>query len=86
MPARKPSVKIKVASTIRVLPSPCPIEIGVFLRNAGEPVLLAVHRRPLLPEIIAPRVVLSPTSNGRAHLTICNAEMACWCRHAKALV
>ena len=91
MPARKPSVKIKVASTIRALPSPCTIEIDVFLRNAHEPVLLAIvlysrRTRPLLSQIIAPRVVLSPLGNGRAHLTICNAEMAWWCRHGNALI
>jgi hypothetical protein len=79
-------VKIKVASIIRDLPFPCPIEIGVFLRNAREPVLLAVRRPSLLPEIIAPRVVLSLTGNGRAHLTICNAEIAWWCKDANALV
>jgi hypothetical protein len=91
MPARKPSVKIKVASTIRALPSPCTIEIDVFLRNAHEPVLLAIvlysrRTRPLLSQIIAPDVILSPLGNGRAHITICNAEMAWWCRHGNALV
>ena len=34
MPARKPSVKIKVASTIRALPSLCPIEIVHGSRSA----------------------------------------------------
>jgi hypothetical protein len=79
-------VKNKVAPTIRALPSPCLIEIGVFLRNAREPVLLAVRRPSLLLEIIAPRVVLSLLGNGRARLTACNAEMALWCKRANALV
>ena len=90
-PARKPSVKIKVTSTIRALPSPSTIEIDVLPRNAHEPVLPAIdlqfrRSRPLLSQIIAPRVVLSPMGNGRARLTTCNADMAWWCKLGNPLV
>jgi hypothetical protein len=48
---------------------------------------LAVRRRPsFLPHIIALRAVFSPMGNGRARLTICNGEMAWWCKRASALV
>ena len=36
MPARKPSVKIKVASTIRALPSPCPTESWRWTEKRSE--------------------------------------------------
>src|SRR5208337_3492753 len=70
---------------------PCHPPLDVVPRNAHEPVLLAIdlqfrRSRPLLSQIIAPRVVLSPMGNGRARLTTCNADMAWWCKLGNPLV
>ena len=87
MPARKPSVKIKVGinhsrssfsvhNRDRRLPSEC------WRAGSARQFLVVLYCQ----QIVAPRVVLSPTGNGRARLTVCNAEMAWWCKRANTLV
>ena len=75
MPARKPRVKIKVRQAFALF---------LFHAQSRAAVLLAVRRRPsFLAQTIALGIGVSPMGNGRANPTVCNAEIAQWCKRAK---